>query len=467
MSSARGEPQPLAGPVPVTPVGGDDLVVSRAQLSRLLAYVDEIIVAVTLDGTISFASPSLDTVAGYDPRTLIGRPMADFVHPDDLELAARLLETWGPRSGTGPVEPLRVKFASGEWVSMNVDGVAGPEVAPFGAAVVTLRLVDAQTEAERQLRGRLVNEARLVRLASAFVNLSADDLDRGVDAALEEMGGMSGVDRVEVVLFDPESQDMINTHEWVAAGIEPLRQRIGRIPTADIPLLRALRRHEEVNFPSIGALGGAWQAEKDWFESRDVRSALAVPLSDQGQVIGFLGFEAVDREWTFDVGHINTLRSAAGILGQAFARSAVEARLAYQARHDPLTDLPNRWAFLEATQRAVDRLDGDPHRGRGVAVLLFDLDRFKVVNDSLGHTVGDELLITIARRLADACPPGAELARMGGDELVVLVADLTGRGGRRRHRPRPAAGDPPARQRPGPRDDHHRQRRRRVHRGPR
>ncbi len=57
-------------------------------------------------------------------------------------------------------------------------------------------------------------------------------------------------------------------------------------------------------------------------------------------------------------------------------------------------------------------------------MLLFDLDRFKVINDSLGHNVGDELLIAVALRLADACPAGAELARMGGDELVVLVTDL-------------------------------------------
>ncbi len=238
MTSLRGEERSTAAaPGREHPPGEDDLVVSRAQLARLLTYVDAVIVAVSLDGTISFASPSLDTVAGYDPSTLIGRPMAEFIHPDDLAVAARLLETWGPRSGTGPVQPLRIKFANGDWVPMTVDGVAGPEVAAFGAAVVTLRMLDAQTEAERQLRGRLVNEGRLVRLASAFVNLPADHLDDGVGIALEEMGGMAGVDRVEVVLFDPVSHDMINTHEWVATGVEPLRQRLGRIPTPDIPLM--------------------------------------------------------------------------------------------------------------------------------------------------------------------------------------------------------------------------------------
>jgi len=409
----RGEP----------PVVGADLVVSRAQLSRLLAYVDEAIVAITIDGTISYASPSLTAVTGHDPQLLVGRSMAEFIHPEDLGRSLRLLEEWGPRSGAGPMQPLRILVADGQWVEMNVDAVAGLDVAPFGAAVVTFRRASDQTGMEAQLRGRLVNEGRLVRLASAFVNLSSDHLDDGVNTALEEMGGLAGVDRVEVVLFDPDSHDMINTHEWVASGVEPLRQRVGRQPTPDIALLRALQRHEDVNLPSINGLGPDWEAERAWFSSRGVLSALAVPLSDQGQLIGFLGFEAVNREWTFDAGHTNTLRSAAGILGQAFARYAVEAQLAYQSRHDPLTDLPNRWAFLEATGRAVRHLERAPS-AQGVAVLLFDLDRFKVINDSLGHSVGDELLIAVARRLSEACPPGAELARMGGDELVVLVTGL-------------------------------------------
>jgi len=153
-----------------------------------------------------------------------------------------------------------------------------------------------------------------------------------------------------------------------------------------------------------------------------------VPLADQGRVMGLLGFEAVQSEWTYTANHLLTLRTAAGILGQAFAKREAEDRLAYQARHDPLTGLPNRWAFLEALQRAVRRLPSSLGRANpspvGVAVLLFDLDRFKVVNDSLGHRLGDELLVEVTRRLESACPPGSLLARMGGDELVILVEHL-------------------------------------------
>ena len=77
-------------------------------------------------------------------------------------------------------------------------------------------------------------------------------------------------------------------------------------------MVRALRRHEDVNLPSIASLDDTWDAERRWFGARNVLSALAVPLSDQGELIGFLGFEAVSREWTFETGHTNTLRSAAG-----------------------------------------------------------------------------------------------------------------------------------------------------------
>ena len=138
MTSLGGEQRPgRLLPTREPSAAGDDLVVSRAQLSRLLTYVDAVIVAVDLDGTISFASPSLDTVAGYDPADAPRAPDGR-VRPPRRPRRRRpgCSRRGGRRSGTGPVQPLRVKFASGDWVPMTVDGVAGPEVAPFGAAVV-------------------------------------------------------------------------------------------------------------------------------------------------------------------------------------------------------------------------------------------------------------------------------------------------------------------------------------------
>ena len=92
-----------------------------------------------------------------------------------------------------------------------------------------------------------------------------------------------------------------------------------------------------------------------------------------------------------------------------------------QALHDPLTRLPNRMLLMDRTRQALARL----HRAPGVVALLFiDLDRFKAVNDNLGHDVGDKLLISVSDRLAEMMRDSDTVARLGGDEFVILAQDI-------------------------------------------
>jgi diguanylate cyclase (GGDEF)-like protein/PAS domain S-box-containing protein len=100
-----------------------------------------------------------------------------------------------------------------------------------------------------------------------------------------------------------------------------------------------------------------------------------------------------------------------------------EAQLAYQAAHDPLTGLPNRLMLTDRLDRALARVR---RRDRMCAVLYVDLDRFKAVNDTLGHTVGDQLLIEAAARIQAAVRETDTVARLGGDEFVVLCEDIEG-----------------------------------------
>jgi len=102
-------------------------------------------------------------------------------------------------------------------------------------------------------------------------------------------------------------------------------------------------------------------------------------------------------------------------------RRRAQAQLAHLAHHDPLTDLPNRLLFADHLQRSIARAERGRHR---LALLFIDLDRFKEVNDTLGHALGDELLIEVARRLAGELRGSDLLARLGGDEFVCILEGI-------------------------------------------
>jgi diguanylate cyclase (GGDEF)-like protein/PAS domain S-box-containing protein len=104
-------------------------------------------------------------------------------------------------------------------------------------------------------------------------------------------------------------------------------------------------------------------------------------------------------------------------------RKALEKKLQYQAFHDPLTDLPNRALFMDRLGHALARAG---QQATEVAVLFTDLDNFKVINDSLGHKAGDQLLVAVAERLKACLRPVDTVARLGGDEFTLLLEGVTG-----------------------------------------
>ena len=112
----------------------------------------------------------------------------------------------------------------------------------------------------------------------------------------------------------------------------------------------------------------------------------------------------------------------AELLEQINERVRAEERLTHQAQHDTLTGLPNRHQLLERLAVAIERSHSHPRRL--FAVLFLDLDRFKLVNDSVGHSAGDELLVESGRRIVAATRGRDTVARLGGDEFAILVEDI-------------------------------------------
>jgi len=200
---------------------------------------------------------------------------------------------------------------------------------------------------------------------------------------------------------------------------------------------------------------------REILQAQDIRSILVVPIQIQGNCWGFIGFDDCQQERHWTETEKSILMAAAGSIGGAIARSSAEAKLAqlnarletiveqrttelkttndqlrqeiqakaqmeeqlrYNAFHDSLTGLPNRALFMEELARVVAQAKDNPDYL--FAVLFLDLDRFKVINDSLGHTVGDGLLIEIAYRLQNCITNGDLVARLGGDEFAILLKNI-------------------------------------------
>jgi diguanylate cyclase (GGDEF)-like protein/PAS domain S-box-containing protein len=116
-------------------------------------------------------------------------------------------------------------------------------------------------------------------------------------------------------------------------------------------------------------------------------------------------------------GHVSSYVAVFSDISKA---KQAEEKLYYLANHDSLTGLPNRMLFIQELGKALDR---SKRHGQKLAVMFIDLDRFKIINDTLGHAVGDAFLRNIAKRLGQATRKGETLARLGGDEFVLAVED--------------------------------------------
>jgi diguanylate cyclase (GGDEF)-like protein len=147
---------------------------------------------------------------------------------------------------------------------------------------------------------------------------------------------------------------------------------------------------------------------------------LVLPIVHEQRTAGFIAIGLHDHQRVSD-GELRRLRDLADRAAVALSNAAWEERLYRQAHYDSVTNLPNRNLLQDRIEQA---LSNARRKALQAGVLFLDLDHFKHVNDSLGHSVGDELLVQVARRI-QACIRGSDtVARLGGDEFIVVCPDL-------------------------------------------
>jgi diguanylate cyclase (GGDEF)-like protein len=227
----------------------------------------------------------------------------------------------------------------------------------------------------------------------------------------------------EIILFGSEDNPSIRT----LLGPGTYRELMEPI---DDDVAEEMRALVEERGPRATKLNPPFRTERlqRYLEGRGVSHAIVAPLPGEERVIGTImlanRFGVVRSFDDDDLRLLDTLASNASValqydrLEQAVMQlSVLQEQLHHQAYHDPLTSLANRVLFAEKVKQAIADRRGE------VAVLFIDLDDFKTVNDSLGHSAGDELLVAVALRLRGCLRPEDLVARLGGDEFAVMVQD--------------------------------------------
>ncbi|MGH2358628.1 MAG: putative bifunctional diguanylate cyclase/phosphodiesterase [Candidatus Limnocylindria bacterium] len=269
---------------------------------------------------------------------------------------------------------------------------------------------------EREKHERL----ELVYQSSRILQHSPE-LDVALLALLDHARAMVRAEIAEVVLETSADEEMALRTTSVENGPSE-----AIIPIPRVGMESGLRRQLEARragFVQLSRTPGG--------REMGIRQAMVAPLVGESGVIGVFTIANRLTEGTAfggdDLLLLETIANQAAValengqLEQSLAElSHLKEQLRYQAYHDPLTDLPNRTSFAETASARIQAADTDDIRP---VVLLLDLDDFKVVNDTLGHASGDELLVMVAERIRRCLREDDVAARLGGDEFAILIDD--------------------------------------------
>ncbi|MGB7413340.1 MAG: EAL domain-containing protein, partial [Thermosynechococcaceae cyanobacterium] len=207
--------------------------------------------------------------------------------------------------------------------------------------------------------------------------------------------------------------------EWTRPSIEAIRHKPHR---QGVPYSNPTLSQWHETFDDSAAVQCLTRelpdAERTLLLRDGILSILVVPIFINGALWGFIELDNCTVEYRWSPQEESVMFAMAASISAALQRQDKEEIIRHQAFHDALTDLPNRVLFNDRLKLAL----AAAHRSQqSVAVMFLDLDRFKVINDSLGHSMGDELLQDVAHRLTACMREGDTVARWGGDEFTLLL----------------------------------------------
>jgi diguanylate cyclase (GGDEF)-like protein/PAS domain S-box-containing protein len=362
-----------------------------------------------------YVSPQIEEILGYSPEEWMSDPTlwAERLHPDDRERALEQETRQVASEGGAPPVDYRMITRDGDVVWILDEAVLEPDHDGTPVWHGVLYDITERKNAEGELRRAAAQQAAVARLGRHALQ----DGDPG-RLAKQVVPVMTEIDGVEAACVWEAGREGRRLH--LRAGLE---EHGG-----------AERRASAARDSHAGAAleSGLHVIVDDWSTERrfsmppalrllGVRSSLAVPIAGKDQPYGVLDIHSTEPS-RFTPQDVHFVQASANVLADALERHRADEALRHRVLHDALTGLPNRLSFVDSLRDALNRSTAS---GSPVGILFLDLDHFKLINDSIGHHAGDQLLQAVAPRLRAHLRPGDIVARFGGDEFGILVDRLT------------------------------------------
>ena len=379
---------------------------SERRFRAVLENVRLLAVVLGVEGGITYVNDHLVQTSGWPRAELLGRDWFELFSPSPGEARA----AW--RAGLAGGEPPR-GFES-ELV------LRGGERRLVAWDAVALRDARGALTGCAWLGSDITERRRAETLQSALYRVTEQaaatrDLPELCAAAHAIVGELMDARNFFVALHDEASDQLDYIYFVDECEPQPPPEPAGRSLTAFVlrtgqpQLVPPARFHELVQGGEVELVGAP---SLDW---------LGVPLKGGGRVFGALVVQSYREGTRFDQRQLEVLTFVSQHIGTALERKMAEEAIRHHAYHDPLTRLPNRLLFRDRLAQALALAE---RREELLAGMFLDLDRFKNINDTLGHAAGDRLLQEVGRRLTRRLRDGDTVARLGGDEFMLVLPGL-------------------------------------------
>ena len=376
------------------------LAESESNYRTVIENVKEVIFKTDTNGLWLFLNKAWEELSGYSVGDSLGKLFLNYVHPDDRQRNLDLFQPLLNREKDYCRHT--VKYLTKEGGFRWVEVFARLGLNDQDEVIGTYGTLQDITERKRAQDF----EDELLQLSLQLTGLHGHEIAAALDMTLNKIGSFLEADRAYLFEFDPDGLTMNNTHEWCNDGVAPEIENLQKIPCDILPMwMSKLRNHENIVIYSVKDLPDAWKAEREILEPQGIQSLAVIPVSIEGNLIGFVGLDSVVKPKEYQTSEINMLMVWSNMLASLINNERKEVLLEqtrknYETFFNTIDDflfvLDEQGNVIHTNKTVTERLGFPTEELFGQSVLMVHPEGRR---EEAGRIVGEMLAGT-----ADFCP---------------------------------------------------------------